>query len=185
MRSRCVWGSASVRSSRSSCSAASPTTGRPGLLSSAGLRIAYDLKISVLSRLQRQSLRFHGKHRVGDLTARVTSDVSATQDMLVQVLSTLLPNVLLVIGMFTVMLWIDPVFTSLALLAVPPLIFATHRARMRLVATSREVRHADGIVASAATEEPLEHPPGPGVHVGGRAHRAIRRAVRSQSDVGP
>jgi ATP-binding cassette subfamily B protein len=122
------------------------------LLSSAGLHIAYDLKISVLSRLQRQSLRFHGTHRVGDLTARVTSDVSATQDMLVQVLSTLLPNVLLVIGMFTVMFVIDPVFTALALLAVPPLIFATHRARMRLVATSRQVRQADGIVASAATE---------------------------------
>jgi ATP-binding cassette, subfamily B, bacterial len=122
------------------------------LLNSTGLRIAYDLKISVLSRLQRQSLRFHGKHRVGDLTARVTSDVSATQDMLVQILSTLLPNVLLVIGMFTVMLVIDPVFTALALLAVPPLVFATHRARTRLVATSRAVRHADGIVASAATE---------------------------------
>jgi ATP-binding cassette, subfamily B, bacterial len=122
------------------------------LLSSAGLRIANDLRISVLSRLQRQSLRFHGTHRVGDLTARVTSDVSATQDMLVQVLSTLLPNVLLVIGMFTVMLWIDPAFTALAVLAAPPLVFATHRSRMRLVATSREVRHADGIVASAATE---------------------------------
>jgi ATP-binding cassette subfamily B protein len=123
------------------------------LLSSAGLRIAYDLRISVLSRLQRQSLRFHGTHRVGDLTARVTSDVTATQEMLVQILSTLLANVLVVIGMFTVMLWIDPVFTALAVLAAPPLIIATHQSRMRLRTAAREVRHADGIVASAATED--------------------------------
>ena len=123
------------------------------LLSSAGLRIAYDLRMSVLSRLQRQSLRFHGRHRVGDLTARVTSDVTATQDMLVQILSTLLPNVLLVVGMFAVMLWVDPVFTALALLAVPPLIIATHQSRVRLRTAAREVRHADGIVASAATED--------------------------------
>ena len=123
------------------------------LLSSAGLRIAYDLRISVLSRLQRQSLRFHGKHRVGDLTARVTSDVNATQAMLVQILSMLLPNVLLVVGMFSVMLWIDPVFTALAVLAAPPLIIATHQSRMRLRSAAREVRHADGIVASAATED--------------------------------
>lgn len=122
------------------------------LLSSAGLRIAYDLRVSVLSRLQRQSLRFHGKHRVGDLTARVTSDVAYTQDMLVQILSTLLPNVLLVAGMFIVMLWVDPVFTALAVLAAPPLVIATHRSRMRLRTAARQVRRADGIVASAATE---------------------------------
>ena len=61
------------------------------LLAAAGLHVANDLRLSVLARLQRQSLRFHGKHRVGDLTARVTSDVAYTQDMLVQVLATLLP----------------------------------------------------------------------------------------------
>lgn len=122
------------------------------LLSSAGLRIGNDLRVSVLSCLQRQSLRFHRSHRVGDLTARVTSDVNATQDMLVQILSTLLPNALLVIGMFLVMLWVDPVFTGLAVLAAPPLIFATHRSRIRLRTAARQVRRADGIVASAANE---------------------------------
>jgi ATP-binding cassette subfamily B protein len=123
------------------------------LLGSTGLRIANDLRVTVLSRLQRQSLRFHRSHRVGDLTARVTSDVNATQDMLVQILSTLLPNALLVVGMFAVMLWVDPVFTALALLAAPPLIFATHRSRMRLRTAARQVRKAEGIVASAATED--------------------------------
>ena len=127
--------------------------GATRMLSSAGLRIANDMRMSVLSRLQRQSLRFHGRHRVGDLTARVTSDVTATQDMMVQILSTLLPNALLVVGMFVVMLWVDPVFTALVALAVPPLIIATHRSRMRLRTAAREVRHADGIVASAATED--------------------------------
>lgn len=122
------------------------------LLSSAGLRIGSDLRVSVLSCLQRQSLRFHRSHRVGDLTARVTSDVNATQDMLVQILSTLLPNALLVIGMFVVMLWVDPVFTGLAVLAAPPLIFATHQSRIRLRTAARQVRRADGIVASAANE---------------------------------
>lgn len=123
------------------------------LLSSAGLRIANDLRVTVLARLQRQSLRFHRSHRVGDLTARVTSDVNATQAMLVQILATLLPNALLVVGMFSVMLWVDPVFTALAVLAAPPLIFATHRSRIRLRSAARQVRRADGIVASAATED--------------------------------
>ena len=123
------------------------------LLAAAGLHVANDLRLSVLARLQRQSLRFHGKHRVGDLTARVTSDVAYTQDMLVQVLATLLPATVLVIGMFVVMVIIDPVFTALALLSTPPLIWATRRARKELRSAARRVRKADGALASAATED--------------------------------
>ncbi|MBA2561062.1 MAG: ABC transporter ATP-binding protein [Propionibacteriales bacterium] len=121
-------------------------------LSAAGLHIANDLRVSMLGHLQRQSLRFHGSHRVGDLTARVTSDVGYTQDMLVQVLSTLLPNMLLVLGMFLVMLLLDPTFTLLAVLATPPLFLATHRSRRQLRRAARSVRKADGALASAATE---------------------------------
>jgi ATP-binding cassette, subfamily B, bacterial len=123
------------------------------LLSAAGLHVANDLRLSVLARLQRQSLRFHGKHRVGDLTARVTSDVAYTQDMLVQVLATLLPATALMIGMFVVMVTLDPVFTVLALLSTPPLIWATRRARKELRTAARRVRKADGALASAATED--------------------------------
>ena len=123
------------------------------LLAAAGLHVANDLRLSVLARLQRQSLRFHGKHRVGDLTARVTSDVAYTQEMLVQVLATLLPATVLVIGMFVVMVIIDPAFTALALLSTPPLIWATRRARKELRSAARRVRKADGALASAATED--------------------------------
>lgn len=123
------------------------------LLAAAGLHVANDLRLSVLSRLQRQSLRFHGQHRVGDLTARVTSDVAYTQDMLVQILSTLLPSTVLVVGMFAVMVSIDPVFTLLALASTPPLFWATHRSRKQLRQAARRVRKADGALASAATED--------------------------------
>lgn len=122
------------------------------LLSAAGLHIANDLRVAVLARLQRQSLRFHGAHRVGDLTSRVTSDVAYTQDMLVQVLATLIPNAMLVIGMFVVMMLLDPAFTLLAILATPPLALATHRSRQQLRLAARRVRKADGGLASAATE---------------------------------
>jgi ATP-binding cassette, subfamily B, bacterial len=123
------------------------------LLSSAGLHIAADLRIQVLAQLQRLSLRYHSSQRVGDLTARVTSDVAATQDMVVQVLATLLPSLALVIGMFTVMLTIDPVFTGLALLVTPVLALLTHRSRQDLRLAARLVRRTDGAMASAAAED--------------------------------
>lgn len=123
------------------------------LLSSAGLHIAADLRLRVLSHLQRLSLSYHGRQRVGDLTARVTSDVASTQDMIVQVLSVLLPSSALVIGMFVVMLAIDPLFTALALLVTPVLALLTHRSRRELRLAARQVRKSDGAIASAAAED--------------------------------
>lgn len=123
------------------------------LLSSAGLHIAADLRLRVLSHLQKLSLSYHGRQRVGDLTARVTSDVASTQDMIVQVLSVLLPSTALVAGMFVVMLAIDPLFTVLALLVTPVLALMTHRSRTELRMAARQVRKSDGAIASAAAED--------------------------------
>lgn len=123
------------------------------LLSSAGLHIAADLRLRVLSHLQKLSLSYHGRQRVGDLTARVTSDVASTQDMIVQVLSVLLPSTVLVAGMFAVMLVIDPLFTALALVVTPVLALMTHRSRRELRLAARQVRKSDGAIASAAAED--------------------------------
>ncbi len=122
------------------------------LLSAAGLHIAGRIRQDVLAHLQRLELSYHAKHRVGDLSARVTSDVDRTQDMFVQTLATLFPNLLLLVGMFCVMLVVDPLFTLLSVAASVPLFFATHRSRTQLRTAARRSRRADGELASAATE---------------------------------
>jgi ATP-binding cassette, subfamily B, bacterial len=122
------------------------------LLSASGLNIGSDLRVRVMAHLQRLSLRYHGEHRVGDLASRVTSDVDRTQDMFIQTLATLFPSVVLVGGMFTVMMLVDPFFTLLALLTTPPLVWATHRSRKQLQLAARKTRKADGALAAAAVE---------------------------------
>ena len=122
------------------------------LLSAAGLHIAGRIRQDVLGHLQRLELGYHAKHRVGDLSARVTSDVDRTQDMFVQTLATLFPNLLLLLGMFVVMLVVDPWFTLLAIGASVPLAALTHRSRIQLRDAARRTRRADGALASAATE---------------------------------
>jgi ATP-binding cassette, subfamily B, bacterial len=122
------------------------------LLAAVGLHVANDIRLAVLARLQRLSLGYHGAHRVGDLTARVTSDVGYTQDLLVQLWAGLVPNVLMVAGMFVVMIVVDPPFAALAALAVPLLVLVTHRSRRQLRLAARRVRKAEGAIASAAAE---------------------------------
>ena len=122
------------------------------LLSSSGLRIANDVRDSVFSHFNRLSLRFHGEHRVGDLTTRLTGDADRAQDLVVQSLAVLLPNALLLIGMTAVMFWLDPVFALVALAATPVLVYVVWTSTKRLKAASRRARKADGDVAAAASE---------------------------------
>jgi ABC-type multidrug transport system fused ATPase/permease subunit len=122
------------------------------LLSSTGLHVANDMRGRAFTHLHRLSLGYHRQHQVGDLTARVTADVDQTQDMLVQMLANLFPNLLLLVGMFVVMVRIDPFMTLLSLMTTPLLALAVHRSRRNLRLASRRLRRADGAVASAATE---------------------------------
>jgi ATP-binding cassette, subfamily B, bacterial len=122
------------------------------LLASSGLHIANDMRGRAFTHLHRLSLGYHRQHQVGDLTSRVTADVDRAQDLTVQVLANLFPNVLLVIGMFAVMVKVDPFLTLLSVLTTPLLAFAVHLSKRTLRTASRTARRADGAVASAATE---------------------------------
>jgi ABC-type multidrug transport system fused ATPase/permease subunit len=122
------------------------------LLSSTGLRMAADLRVEVYAHLQRQSLAFHAGQRVGDLTSRVTSDVDRMQDLLVQTLSILIPNAMLVLGMGTVMLLLDPTFALVAFTATPLMAVVIFRSTRALKSAARRARTADGQVAAAAAE---------------------------------
>jgi ATP-binding cassette subfamily B protein len=122
------------------------------LFSSAGLHIANDMRARVFTHLQRLSLRYHKRRHVVDATSRVTADVDDAQDTLVQVLANILPNMLLVTGMFIVMLSIDPLLTLLVLLTTPVLVLAIQRSRRHLRQASRRARKADGRLASLASE---------------------------------
>ncbi len=122
------------------------------LMETAGQRIGNDLRARLYQHLQRLSLRFHGGQMVGDLSARATADVDRVQDMLVQLLSVLLPNMLLLVGMVTVMFVVDPQFALLALVSSPFMAAAIFRATRRMKSASRTARKADGQVAAAVTE---------------------------------
>ncbi|MHA3838062.1 ABC transporter ATP-binding protein [Terrabacter sp. AAH1] len=122
------------------------------LLSSTGLRMAADVRVDVYTHLQRQSLQYHAHQRVGDLTSRVTSDVDRMQDLLVQTLAVLLPNSMLVVGMATVMVLLDPTFALVAFLATPVLAYVVFRSTRALKSAARRARTADGQVAAAAAE---------------------------------
>lgn len=122
------------------------------LMAGTGERLGIDIRESLFAHLQALSLRYHGEHRVGDLASRVSGDVDRIQDMMVQTLAILVPNILLIGGMVVVMFAVDPVFAGLSLAAFPFLSYTVYRSTLLLKRATRQARRLGGELAAATTE---------------------------------
>jgi len=121
-------------------------------LNRSGEQIVHDLRTATYEHLQRLSLVFHSNRPTGDLVARVTGDVNAVGDLFSQTLGTLASSVLVLVGMFTVTFWIDPVLAFVAFLVTPLLLWTTMHYQRRIRQMARTQRHKEGEIASLATE---------------------------------
>ena len=122
------------------------------VLDGIGERLIADLRQAIFAHLQRQSLTFHDRQRVGDLTTRITSDVNYVQEMLIAMLSVLLPNVILITGMVAVMFVVDAQFALVALATVPVLAVTVWTYTRRIKRASKTARKKDSELASVANE---------------------------------
>ena len=84
-----------------------------------GQRRVYDLTCDLFSRLQKRSLSFHSRNAVGDLISRVTADSWCVHTVVDTLLFAPLHALVVIIGVFVVMLQIDPVLSVLSLAVAP------------------------------------------------------------------
>lgn len=122
------------------------------LLQGVGERMVADLRTEIFAHLQRLSLSFHERQRVGDLATRLTGDVNAIQALLVAAFGTVLPNVALLLGVMVVALVIQPVFAIVLAFVAPLLYLVVRHYRRAIKQAAREARSAEGRVASHVTE---------------------------------
>jgi subfamily B ATP-binding cassette protein MsbA len=122
------------------------------VLAGVGERMLADLRSTLFEHLQRLPLAYHRTQRVGDLGNRLTADVNTIQSLLVAVLSVLLPNVTLLVGILVISVTIDLPFALLSLLVAPPLFAVLVRYRRIIKGWAGTARREEGRVASHATE---------------------------------
>lgn len=91
------------------------------LLSFVGERIVYDLRTSLYTHLQRLSLDFYTTRRVGDLVSRLSSDVTQMRSVLTTTITSLLSQVLMLVGSIVILLRMNAQF-SLFILGLAPLL---------------------------------------------------------------
>lgn len=117
-----------------------------------GQRFVHSTRGRLFAHVQRLSLRFHDRQRLGDLVTRLTSDANAVQDVVSNGVIVLVGNACLLIAMTSLMIWLNWKF-ALAALSVSPLLFwAVVRYTSRIRGASRDARTSDGLLASVAQE---------------------------------
>jgi len=117
-----------------------------------GNRVLTKVRNEVYRHLQRLSLAFHGSARAGDLTIRVIGDVNMLRDAMVTAILPLLANILVLVGMWSVMFWMQWKLTLLAFASLPALWYWSTRTSKRIKEAARKQRQREGAMASTAAE---------------------------------
>ena len=113
-----------------------------------GQAMVNDLRGDLYAHLQRLSLGYHGRQRVGDLMYRITADSFAVQTMIMNGLLPILSALVLLGGMLIVLFPMDPLLTVLALTIVPVLFALIAAFNRKIVDVATEVRDLESRVYS-------------------------------------
>jgi ATP-binding cassette subfamily B protein/subfamily B ATP-binding cassette protein MsbA len=111
-----------------------------------GQRMVNDLRGALYAHLQRLSLAFHSRQKVGDLMYRVTADSFAVQTMIMNGLLPILSALILLAGMLWVLVPIDPLLALLSLTIVPALFVLIAIFNKKIAEVAGEVREAESRV---------------------------------------
>jgi ABC-type multidrug transport system fused ATPase/permease subunit len=123
------------------------------LTASVGQRVVYQLRLQVFDHIQRLSISYHKSSRVGDLSARLTSDIQAIQDLVSSGLNNLITNSLSLVGVLVIVAVVDWRFAVLMLGATPLMFFVAGTYRKRIRQASRRLRTMEGQVGATAQEK--------------------------------
>jgi len=153
------------------------------LLSYVGERVMADLRMRTFEHLQRMSLRFFNERQVGELTSRITNDVTTIQNVVTVNIASFLQNLITFVGALAFMFFLSTQLTFLTMTVVPAMLVAAIFFGRRIRGISTEVQDRLAIATAVVQEtvagirvvqsfarEPYEI---------GRFRRAIEEAFRT------
>jgi len=117
-----------------------------------GNRVLRRVRNDVYLHAQGLSLAFHARSRTGDVIIRVTRDVSLLRDVVSTAVLPLLANVLILVGMGSIMLLLQWKLALLAMATLPLFMLTTLRLGRGIHEAARKQRKREGAMASTAAE---------------------------------
>ncbi|BBY29077.1 ABC transporter ATP-binding protein [Mycolicibacterium sediminis] len=122
------------------------------LTETVGQRIGNDLRTRAYHHIQQLSLNFFDTHRVGPILSTLTDDVDTIQDFASASTLGIATDLLTIVGMLSLMLWLQWDFTLVALAIAPLLLLFVSRIRKAVKAATHEVRKRESDIVAVAEE---------------------------------
>ncbi len=122
------------------------------LFSRIGYRMVYTLRREVFAHLQQLSLSYYSRARTGELLTKVTSETEVFKDVFVESVLTSVAQALTIIGMFTVLFWLNWRLSLIALATLPILFFALAYIYQKIKVSARKQREREGLIAARVSE---------------------------------
>ena len=122
------------------------------LFSRIGYRLVYTLRREVFAHLQQLSLSYYSRARTGELLTKVTSETEVFKDVFVESVLNSIAQVLTIIGMFTVLLWLNWRLSLVTLATLPLLFFALAYIHGKIKTSTRQQREREGLIAARLGE---------------------------------
>jgi ATP-binding cassette, subfamily B, bacterial len=120
------------------------------LLVKVSLRVLTQVRCDLFRHLQRLSLRFHDRNRIGDSLYTLNTNIYAIQGIFCDGFMPVLEASLTVIGMVVIMLRMDWQLTLLSIATVPVQVLVTKYYADRIRQASSEFHSAEGNVSASA-----------------------------------
>jgi ATP-binding cassette subfamily B protein len=117
-----------------------------------GQRLVADIRAELFAQLQRLSMAYHDRHRVGDLMSRVTNDTEAINQVLSNGLIQFITNILLLSGILVAMFLLNWQLAIGTLILLPLMVYITMQVTQRSRVAFREVQRNLGAM-NAVMEE--------------------------------
>ncbi|HKE04562.1 MAG TPA: ABC transporter ATP-binding protein [Blastocatellia bacterium] len=117
-----------------------------------GQWVMHDLRQTLYHHIQRLSLSFYDRTKIGDLISRVTTDVDAIQNFVSTALLGMMVSVMTLAGMLAVMFYFNWSFTLIALSVAPLLFLQVYSLTHRIKRATRDVRKKEGEIVSVVAE---------------------------------
>jgi ATP-binding cassette subfamily B protein len=122
------------------------------LYSYSGLRILFDLRQRVFEHVERLSPYFFRGERTGDILARLTSDIDVLLGAAAHTIVNAVQDLLTIVGIFAILVWLDPVLTLALVVVYPFLIVGLMRINRHLRREGLRAREAIGDLFSFLEE---------------------------------
>lgn len=121
-------------------------------MSLAATNVLTEVRRELYSHLQRLSLSFHQQSKSGDLLTRVTSDIERMREVTVMAVMPLIAHTLTLVGMISVMIWMNWELAIIAIAVFPFFLTATVRLTRKIRGVMKNQRKREGAMASTAAE---------------------------------